>query len=194
MRLTLLIASVLLVSSTAFAQVGPDVEDPWETARSYYSEGNYAEAQRYIVESIQREPRNPMYYAGLARARWGQGDVDQAVYYYDVFLSELADEVTADIPVSYRPSSIRTERDQANAEREDPDAPVDAPEHLVAAMDALNQRIAVSRAASLWLRTPEPRPIARAPLERDCGRGQHCGVGSPSLDPFAVVGSVGDAT
>lgn len=141
MRISLLIASLLLFSAPAFAQVGPDVEEPWETARAYYSEGNYAEAQRYIVEAIQREPRNPMYYAGLARARWGQGDVDQAVYYYDVFLSELAGEVTADMPTSYRPSSIRGERDQANAEREDPDAPAEAPAHLLSAMDALNQRI-----------------------------------------------------
>lgn len=141
MRLSLLTATLLLLSASAFAQVGSDVERPWDTARSYYSEGNYAEAQRYIVEAIQREPRNPMYYAGLARARWGQGDVDQAVYYYDIFLSELSGEVTSDMPESYRPSSIRSERDQANAEREDPDTTVEAPEHLVAAMDTLNLRI-----------------------------------------------------
>lgn len=131
----------LLFALPAAGQVGAEVEEPWDTARSYYSEGNYAEAQRYIVEAIQRDPRNPMYYAGLARARWGQGDVEQAVYYYDIFLSELAGEVTADMPSGYRPSTIRDERDQANAERDQPDDPPQAPEHLAAALETLDSRI-----------------------------------------------------
>lgn len=139
---TLLVLLLLLAAPQLSAQVGPDVEEPWETARSYYAEGNYEEAQRYIVEAIQREPRNPMYYAGLARARWGQGDVEEAVYYYDIFLSELAGEVTTDFPASYRPSAIRDERAMANAERETPDTAPEAPAHLVAALETLNARIA----------------------------------------------------
>jgi hypothetical protein len=142
MRTVILILALLALALPAAAQVGPEVDEPWETARGYYSEGNYAEAQRYIVEAIQREPRNPMYYAGLARARWGQGDVEQAVYYYDVFLSELAGEVTGDMPAGYRASTIRDEREQANEERDNRDDPPSAPEHLDAALDTLNARIA----------------------------------------------------
>lgn len=137
----LLVLLLLLAAPPLSAQVGPDVENPWDTARSYYSEGNYEEAQRYIIEAIQREPRNPIYYAGLARTRWGQGDVDQAVYYYDIFLSELAGEITSDIPSGYRPGAIRDEREMANQGREAPDTPAGAPAHLTTAVETLNARI-----------------------------------------------------
>jgi hypothetical protein len=142
MRYTILILAVLVLTPAASAQVGPEIDAPWDTARSYYAEGNYAEAQRYIIEAIQREPRNPMYYAGLARARWGQGDVDQAVYYYNIFLNDLAGEVTADMPTGYRPSTIRDERDHANAERERSDEAPASPAQIVTALDTLDTRIA----------------------------------------------------
>lgn len=147
MRTRLLVAAIAVfgvwgVPSSSSAQVGPDVAEPWEDARAFYRDGDYEQASRYIIEAIQRAPREPRYYLGLARAQNWLGNFDQAVFYYDIYLNDLAAELPPNLDRRDRVDAVREERDSANAQRDDRDAPLVIPGGQDAARAALDDRIA----------------------------------------------------
>ncbi len=129
------------LATPALAQVGPDVVDPWEDARSLYREGDYEQASRYIVEAIQREPREPRYYLGLARTQNWLGEFDLAVFYYDIYLVDLVAELPDNLDRRDRVDAVRAERDSANGQRDEPDAPLVLPPAQEAARAALEERL-----------------------------------------------------
>ena len=121
-------AFCLSTPERAAAQVGPLVEDPWSEAQSIYAEGRYEEALPYVIETIQRDPRNPTWYRGLARILYGLERWDEAVFYYDIYLVDLVDDLPDGLAAGDRPDAVREERDYCNSQREDPSVPVRAPE------------------------------------------------------------------
>lgn len=138
---SIVFAASLGCSVTTVAQVGPTSVDPWEDGRAFYSEGNYGEARRYIIEAIQRDPDVPLYYLGLARCEYWLGHFDAAVYYYDVYLNDLASVPVANRRDADMPESVRGERDAANAARQSPTSSASAPQAAVAARAAFDARI-----------------------------------------------------
>lgn len=134
-------ACALTASGSVSAQV-PDADEPWEEARRFYGAGEYDSAARYIVEAIQRSPLEPRYYLGLARTENWRGNFDVAVYYYDVYLNELADQLPDSLPPQDRVDRVREERDSANEQREDASADAGPPSNQEAARRALEERIA----------------------------------------------------
>ncbi len=123
----LVFVCLLPLGASASGQSPPDAADPWEIAREHYRNEDFDRAIPFIAEAIQREPLNPLYYLGLARAEYWRGNHDAAVYYYDIYLVELVDRLPAELPRQNRVDRVHEERDSANSEREDPAAPVVPP-------------------------------------------------------------------
>lgn len=135
------LAAATLFALPLHAQVGPDVAEPWEEARALYRDGDYEQAARFIIEAIQREPREPRYYLGLARTQNWLGAFDLAVFYYDIYLVDLVGELPDNLDRRDRIDAVRAERDSANAERDDPEAPLVLPAAQEAARAALEERL-----------------------------------------------------
>jgi tetratricopeptide (TPR) repeat protein len=125
----------------ASAQVGSDVVDPWQEARTLYGDGNYEEAGRYIVEALQRSPRNTQYVLGLARTYNWLTRYDEAVFYYDLYLVDLLSELPDNLAARDRIDAVRAERDSANEQRQESASPVQMPAQQDIARDAVRQRI-----------------------------------------------------
>lgn len=118
----------VVASRPVVAQVGPLVEDPWAEAQAIYGEGRYEDALPYVIETIQRDPREPTWYRGLARILYGLERWDEAVFYYDIYLVDLVNDLPDDLARGDRPDAVREERDYCNSQRENPSEPVRAPE------------------------------------------------------------------
>lgn len=139
---SLALSALLMLGASASAQVGPQSQNPWEEGRTFYGEGNYSEARRYIIEAIQREPNVPIYYLGLARSEYWLGHFDSAVYYYNVYLVDFANTPMPDRREADLPANVRGERDAANAARTNPETVAAAPPAVVAARAAFDARVA----------------------------------------------------
>lgn len=135
------LAASAFIAPDAAAQVGPTVENPWQQGRAFYGEENFTEARRYIIEAIQREPNVAIYYLGLARTEYWLGHFDNAVYYYDIYLVDLAQQIPSDVREADMPSRVRGEREAANGARTMPTASPQAPQASTAARAAFDARV-----------------------------------------------------
>lgn len=139
-RFVLTLWTLACLAAPAWAQA-PDVDDPWELGRQAYAAEDFEAAARYITEAIQREPENPQYYLGLARTHYWQGAYDAAVYFYDIYLGELAHRVSPTVRAADRIDRVRQERDSANAARPDPESDVAQAADMANARDFVQTRI-----------------------------------------------------
>lgn len=135
----------LCAAVSANAQVGPDVEDPWSSAREHYAAGEFQESIPYIVEAIQRDPLAGRYYISLARAHFQAGSFDLAVYYYQRYIDEFADTVDPDDDM-YGAERAAAERDSANALRPNPEEAVMSPQAHADVRRSLLERLVVEPA------------------------------------------------
>lgn len=132
---------VLGLGGAAAAQVGPDVADPWSEARALYAAEDYANALPYAVEAVQREPDRAEVYLGIARILFWMERYDEAVFYYDIYLVDLADNLGPSVPARNRVDVVRQERDAANGARRDPSAAPSRSSGVEAARSGLVSRL-----------------------------------------------------
>lgn len=134
-------AAVSLSVSDAQAQSNAIVvANPWDDARDAYRLQDWPAAQRFAAMAVQREPDEPRYYLALARITFQQNAVEEAVWFYDTFLS-LAKARGVDFPGSYSVARAEAERASANARRANPDAPSEEPEVQRRVREAFLQRL-----------------------------------------------------
>jgi tetratricopeptide (TPR) repeat protein len=140
LALALLVAPLHALAQTPTGSVSEGVR-LWETARVLYADQRFEEARPLLIEAVQADPLNAGYYLGLARTVFWLGEYDLAVFYYDLYLGELAARIASDAPARNRPDRVRDERNSANASRENPDAPLVLPSAQEQARAALDQRM-----------------------------------------------------
>lgn len=132
------VAACLLCMASASAQVEDSVEDPWAEARELYRDGAYAGAVPYIVAAAQRDPTELRYVVSLARAHYQAGNLDKAVYYYDMYTgSELSNDASG----RYSLSTARSERESANRNREGSNEPPRPPAYETGLLNSLEAQI-----------------------------------------------------
>lgn len=147
MRSALLALVLMLAPAVALAQNAAVTTDPvaaarhYEMARVLYAEQRFEEARPLLTQAVQADPLNAAYYLGLARTVFWLGEYDLAVFYYDLYLGELAPYIADDAPARNQPSRVRDERESANASRAEPGAAVVVPSAQEQARAALQQRL-----------------------------------------------------
>lgn len=163
------VSALALLAHEAEARTPAAAADPWEDARALYRAERFDEAIPFIVEGIQRQPDRAELYLGLARTFFQAGRLDEAVWYYDLYLREFAADDSADATRRRERERVLAERSSANAAREDAERAPALPPAQDAARERFVQRltdgpIVAARGAgaeALWttlLRTGYARP------------------------------------
>lgn len=132
------LAAALLCALPASAQTTPAPGAAlWEQARGYYAAGSYPQALPLAVQAAQADPANPEFYLGIARILFWLERYDEAVFYYDTYLTHFGPTLPANLPARNRVDRVRDERGSANEGRTDPAAPVAMPPVLQSTREAL---------------------------------------------------------
>ncbi|TVR04383.1 MAG: tetratricopeptide repeat protein [Deltaproteobacteria bacterium] len=100
-----------LGAASASAQSPGTSADPWEDARALYRAQRFEQALPFIVEAIQREPGRAELYLGIARTHFQLGRLDEAVWYYDLYLRQFS------VPPDGETAASRQIRERVLAER-----------------------------------------------------------------------------
>lgn len=136
------LALCVSVSVSAFAQTNnpQHSSDPWTVARDAYRAQDWQTARSYTAAASQRDPKEPRYYLSLARIAFQQGEYEDAVWFYDLFI-EYARDQSDDYSGTYAPHRAEAERKSANGRRETPTEPPQEPDAQVRVRNALLSRL-----------------------------------------------------
>lgn len=127
-------------AKNASAQVGPDVEDPWNRTRELYRQGDWQNALRYATEAAQRDPDEPRYYLAIARIHFYLQNFERAIWFYDTFL-ELTETLGVDYPDASSRERARGERISAQSRLADRSAPIEEPTTFRQVREAFIERL-----------------------------------------------------
>ena len=137
-----LVVALGLHATPARAQIRAthEIADPWAEAKDAYRVQDWEAARRLAAIASQRDPEEPRYYFALARILFQQGNFEDAVWFYDVFI-ELAQNQGVDFPGSYALERARAERSAANQQRANPERPAKEPEQQRRVREAFLERL-----------------------------------------------------
>jgi tetratricopeptide (TPR) repeat protein len=141
-RLTLLAALVSAPALFAVDALAQTAAERYEEARQMYRDRDYAGAIPIILASIQQDPGIPEYYLGAARTYFRLENYDTAVLFYDIYIDYFGSRLPQSTPANNSVARAREERESANVERANPEAPVPDPPGQAEARAALLNRIA----------------------------------------------------
>lgn len=142
-RLCVVLLALMLASSSAnpaSAQVGADVEGPWNRTRELYRQGDWQNALRYATEAAQRDPDEPRYYLAIARIHFYLQNFERAIWFYDTFL-ELTEALGVDYPDASSRERARGERISAQSRLADRSAPIEEPTTFRQVREAFLERL-----------------------------------------------------
>lgn len=131
---------ICLWFSIAAAQNPQDAGDPWQRAKQAYSQQDWPTAAAYTAAASQRDPAEPRYYLALARIAFQEQRFDDAVWFYDTFLS-LAPTTNVPLTGSYTTARADAERKSANERRANSNHDAPEPENQQQVRKALQQRL-----------------------------------------------------
>lgn len=114
--------------------------DPWTVARDAYRAQDWQTARSFAAAASQRDPKEPRYYLSLARIAFQQGEYEDAVWFYDLFIEYARDQST-NYSGTYALSRAKSERESANTRRDDPGSSPQEPEAQVRVRKALLSRL-----------------------------------------------------